>query len=102
MREFDDTGEVLPQLPLPPSTRHRHLVTHDESTFNANDSTSHSWKKGKMEWLKPKSKGKGIIVSEFLCMMQERLHHINESWSVPEKIYATEIIKYNSGKSDDS
>jgi len=101
LREFDDTGEVSPQLPLPPSTRRRHLVTHDESTFNANDSTSHSWKKAGTEWLKPKSKGKGIIVSEFLCAAQGRLHHIDESRGVPEKVYATEIIKYGSGKSDD-
>ena len=54
-----------------------------------------------MEWLKPKSKGKGIMVSEFLCTVQGRLHHIDESWGEPEKVYATEIIKYGSGKSDD-
>ena len=40
-------------------------------------------------------------MSEFLCAAQGRLHHIDESRGVPEKVYATEIIKYGSGKSDD-
>jgi hypothetical protein len=100
LREFDDASEIISQPPLQPGTRRRHLVTHDESTFNANDST-YSWKKAGAEWLKPKSKGKGIMVSEFLCATQGRLHYTNESHSVPEKVYATEIIKYGSGKSDD-
>ena len=42
------------------------------------------------------------MVSEFLCVVQGRLHHIDESQGVPVKVYATEIIKYESGKSDDS
>jgi hypothetical protein len=75
----------------------RHLVTHDESTFDANDSKSYSWMKAGTEWLKPKSKGKGIMVSEFLCAAQGRLHYVDEQ----EKVYATEIIKYGSGRNDD-
>src|SRR5207248_9009443 len=43
-----------------------------------------------------------IMVSEFLCVVQGRLHHIDESRGVPEKVYTTEIIKYSSEKSDDS
>jgi hypothetical protein len=48
--------------------------------------------------LKPKSKGKGIMVSEFLCAAQERLNCCDEQG---EKEYVTEIIKYGSGNSDD-
>ena len=62
MREYDDAVEIAFQPPLPSNTRRRHLVTHDESTFNANDSASFSWKKEGTEWLKPKSKGKGITM----------------------------------------
>src|SRR5690606_4251716 len=42
------------------------LVTHDESTFNANDGKRRLWvENGKMP-LRQKSKGKGIMVSGFL------------------------------------
>lgn len=98
MREYDDAGEIDLQSPLPSNTRRRHLVTHDESTFNANDSASFSWKKEGTEWLKPKSKGKGIMVSEFLCAAQGRLNCSDEEGG---KEYITEIIKYGSGSSDD-
>jgi hypothetical protein len=81
--------------------KRRILVTHDESTFNANDSTSYSWKKAGTEWLKPKSKGKGIMISEFLCAAHGRLHYLDDSSGSPEVVYATEVIKYGSGKSDD-
>lgn len=97
MREYNDDGEIQILPPLQPNIRRRHLVTHDESTFNANDSTSYSWKKAGTEWLKPKSRGKGIMISEFLCAAHGRLHYTDEQ----QPVYATEIIKYGSGKSDD-
>ncbi len=39
------------------------------------------------------------MVSEFLCAAQGRLHYNDEARG--EKVYATEIIKYGSGKNDD-
>jgi len=83
MKEFNDHSEI----PIQPSTQHCHLIAHDGSTFNANDSPSFSWKKAGLEWLKAKSKGKGM--SEFLCGCvmggkRSRLH-----------------IKYGTGGSDD-
>ena len=100
LQEFDDDGDILPQPLLPFGTRRHHLVNHDESTVNANDSTSYSWKKVGSEWLKPKSKGKGIIVSDFLCATYRRIHYIDHDSSKP--VYATEIIKYGSRKNDAS
>jgi hypothetical protein len=97
LREYNDDGEIALENPLLTEPLRRYLVTHDESTFNANDSTSFSWKKNGIEWIKPKSRGKGIMVSEFLCAAQGRLHCIDEQ----QKMYATEIIKYGSGRSDD-
>jgi len=97
LREYNDIGEIPKSVPI--FTRRRHLITHDKSTFNANDSPSYSWKKNGSEWLKPKSKGKGLMVSEFLCAVQGRL----SCWDLQhqKQVYATEIIKYGSGKFDE-
>jgi hypothetical protein len=38
------------------------------------------------------------MVSEFLCAAQGRLHYVDDE---QQKVYATEIIKYGSGRSDD-
>lgn len=42
------------------------LVTHDENTFNANDGKRRIWKEKGKSPLRPKRRGKGIMVSEFL------------------------------------
>ena len=39
------------------------------------------------------------MVSEFMCASQGRLHYFDQQ--TQEKVFATEIIKYGSGKSDD-
>ena len=84
-------------FPIP--TKRCHLITHDESTFNANDSPSYSWKKAGSEWLKPKARGKGLMVSEFLCAAHGRLSYFDEHQK--NRVYATEILKYGNGSSDD-
>jgi len=56
----DGTWE-MPQLP--DGVKPLVLVTHDESTFNANDGRRMAWiEKGKQP-IKPKGQGKGIMVS---------------------------------------
>lgn len=42
------------------------LVTHNESTFNVNDGKRKIWKEKGKSLLRPKRRGKGIMVSEFL------------------------------------
>jgi hypothetical protein len=42
------------------------FITHDESTFNANDGKRKTWKMEGTNPLQPKGKGKGIMVSGFL------------------------------------
>jgi hypothetical protein len=44
------------------------LVTHDEATFSANDGICRAWMdmNGEATYLRPKTKGQGIMVSEFL------------------------------------
>ena len=62
-RHFESGWMTKPRPPW--GTRQRIPVTHDESTFDANDDATHSWKKKGTQHLK-KGKGKGLIVSEFL------------------------------------
>jgi transposase len=89
----------IPKPRLPYGEPWRLLVTHDESTFNANDDNPYSWKKKGTQKLKSKSRGKGLMVSEFLCAAGGRLSNYNKETAVRD--YATEIFKYGSGKSDE-
>lgn len=41
------------------------LITHDESTFSSNDSTRYGWIRDQSMPLRPKGRGKGIMVSGF-------------------------------------
>jgi len=51
---------------LPPGQKPLVFITHDESTFNANDGKRRIWAENGKQPLRPKSKGKGIMVSAFL------------------------------------
>lgn len=42
------------------------VITHDECTFSLNDGHRFGWQKDGDTFLRPKSKGRGIMVSEFL------------------------------------
>jgi len=42
------------------------MITHDESIFSANDGKHQAWIKDGDTFLRPKGKGKGIMVSDFL------------------------------------
>jgi hypothetical protein len=75
-------------------TRCCHLIIHDESSiFNTTDSPSFSWKKAGSEWSKPKSKGKGVMVSEFLCAAHGRLHCVEVVKSSASTLTAFTIKK---------
>ncbi|RPB11555.1 hypothetical protein P167DRAFT_575298 [Morchella conica CCBAS932] len=62
-------------------------VTHDESTFNANDGKRKMWMKVGQQPIRPKSRGKGIIISGFLTPGG----HLR----VPDHITDTELITQN-------
>ena len=55
------------QVPdIPEGERPHVLITHDESTFNANDGKRFLWVEENKQPLRPKGRGKGIMVSDFL------------------------------------
>lgn len=65
MVSWDEDGNMsIPELPN--GERPVVLVTHDESAFNANDGRRRLWIKDGNQPLRPKGKGRGIMVSDFL------------------------------------
>ena len=93
LSEFDENGAISKL-----STRFV-LVTHDESTFSANDVSNYHWKEKGTQPLKSKSRGKGLMVSDFLTADDGRLRYQHSITGVVEQ--ACQIITYGSGKSDD-
>ena len=93
MSEFDENGEISK-----PCTKFV-LVTHDESTFSANDDESYHWKLKGTQPLKSKSRGKGLMVSDFLTADDGRLRFQDPTTDKVEQ--ACEIINYGNGKDDD-
>lgn len=94
--EYTEEGEIEKQYPYGPR---RILVTHDESTFNANDDQKSHWKPKGIEPLKSKSKGKGLMVSEFLTAADGPLRFQASDREEIER--ARVIVKYGNGPSDD-
>ena len=70
LSEFDDNGPI----PKPVESKFV-LVTHDESTFSANDDANYHWKEKGTQPLKSKSRGKGLMVSDFLTPDDGRLRY---------------------------
>ena len=67
LREWDEDGNIITQVDdIPVGEKEKILVTHDESTFNANDGKRQMWILNDAQPLRQKSRGRGIMVSEFL------------------------------------
>ena len=63
---WDEEGQMIMPQNLPPGQKPLVLVTHDESTFNANDGKRQLWMEDGKQPLRPKARGKGLMVSDFL------------------------------------
>ena len=63
---WDENGQMIMPQNLPLGQKPLVLVTHDESTFNANDGKRQLWMKDGKQPLRPKARGKGLMVSDFL------------------------------------
>ena len=64
-REWDEEGNIILKE-TPDGEKEKMFVTHDESVFTANDGRRQMWIKNDAQPLRQKSKGKGIMVSEFM------------------------------------
>jgi hypothetical protein len=84
--EFDSSGQILEKA-YPDDCqvdgsqrRPTILITHDESIFSANDGKKQAWVKESDTFLRPKGKGQGIMVSDFLLPWGRlNLKHLTEA-----------------------
>ena len=92
--EGDDMDRVVVPPAVQDGAQELVLVTHDESTFYSNDSTSHAWLAQNEHILRKKTMGGSIMVSEFLCPCHGRLqvHPDDPMYSSLEHKQATAII----------
>jgi len=80
------------------------MITHDESIFSANDGKHQAWIKDGDTFLRPKGKGKGIMVSDFL-LPWSRLNLLSIPIARREELVASGIpleaaILFEYGKED--
>lgn len=69
------------------------FITQDESSFHATDAISHTWMKPGEPPIRPKGRGKSIMVSEFLTDKGRLCSTDTEG----QKHYATEFLETGSG-----
>ena len=71
----------------PPERRAKNIfIFHDESTFNANDDESLQWGTAESQLIRPKSRGSGIMVSDFITEKDGYLRLTEEEYqSAKEK-----------------
>ena len=62
----DEMANHLPSVAVSPHKDNTIFWFHDESTFNANEDESVMWKDETMQVIKPKGRGAGIMVSDFI------------------------------------
>ncbi|OAD78027.1 hypothetical protein PHYBLDRAFT_108288 [Phycomyces blakesleeanus NRRL 1555(-)] len=66
--KYDNVTPSLVSYPqLPEGVKQHVFVTHDESTFYANDYQKYAWVEGGESYCLPKSEGRSIVISEFQC-----------------------------------
>ena len=76
-----ETAALLPDVTVSPQSDNTIFWFHDESSYNANDNQTTIWKDSTMQVIKPKSRGAGLMVSDFI---EERDGYLSLSQSMHE------------------
>ena len=82
----------------PPDAEHRKrlvLIYHDESIFNTNEGQKWAWATGEEPIIQPKTKGAGIMVSDFIEQHDGCLRLDKEEAGVPKT--ARVLLEYGEG-----
>jgi hypothetical protein len=97
---WNSDGEMNLPSNLPAGEKPHILVTHDESTFNANDGKRKLWTQIGRQPIRPKGKGRGIMVSDFITAGGRLM----VPWTISEdqlgelglpRRYATHYLEYS-------
>ena len=62
----DEAAKLLPEVTISPEQRDTIFWFHDESSYNANDDQPTMWKDETMQVMRPKGRGTGLMVSDFI------------------------------------
>ena len=99
----ESSQKVLPTDIDPPTLERRSktvIFFHDESTFSANEDQNVMWGVKGQKMIKPKSKGAGIMVSDFIDAFQGFLALTDDEYEAAKasypgiKKYAREFLEY--------
>ena len=82
-----EMASYLPEVELSPDWENTIFWFHDETTFNANDDQKTMWKDDTIQVIKPKSRGSGIMVSDFI---EERQGYLALSDSMHSTLASTD------------
>ncbi len=100
---WDEEGQMIMPQNLPPGQKPLVLVTHDESTFNANDGKRQLWMENGKQPLRLKARGKGLMVSDFLTpggrlAVPDAISDTELAARLLPRRYATEYFVYGKDK----
>lgn len=102
----EDAKKALPaDIPAPTGNVDKTVVIfHDESTFQANDDQPTLWAEKGTSVMRPKSKGSGIMVSDFIDEKNGYLALTQEEYDRAKiedpkaKMYARQLLEYGESK----
>ena len=78
----EEVAQLLPTVTVLPEERDTIFWSHNESSYNANDDQLTMWKDDTMQVMRPKGRGAGLMVSDFI---EERDGYL----SIPDTLYET-------------
>ena len=103
----EEAKQALPsdlQCPPPDKLNKTIIIFHDESTFQANDDQPTLWAEKSTHVMRPKSKGSGIMVSDFieekggyLALTQEQYDRVKVQ-DPSARMYAHELLEYGESR----
>ena len=89
----------------PPERRMKNIfIFHDESTFNANDDESLQWGTSESQLIRPKSRGSGIMVSDFITEKDGFLQLTEEEYQAAKetnpdiRMGARQLLEYGESR----
>ena len=97
----EETKEAFPDdiETQPLARREKNIfIFHDESTFNANDDESLQWGRSDSQIIRPKSRGSGIMVSDFITVNDGYLCLTQAEYDVKKQTDPRTLLEYGESR----